>query len=142
MRKSRFSEKQIITILKGYQNGIWEHNFTVGHGQASPKCGLDSLTLGIDRLVLTTCVAYGSTGAQGDCRIQFPMCYGTEFTSKAILTWAEDTSVEWHYIAPGKPMQNAFAESLIGRLRDGCLYEQLFRGLNDARQIIERWRHD
>jgi Integrase core domain len=24
----------------------------------------------------------------------------------------------WHYIAPGKPIQNAFAESFIGRLRD------------------------
>jgi len=67
---------------------------------------------------------------------------GTEFTSKAILAWSEDQAVEWHYIAPGKPMQNAFAESFIGRLRDECLNEHLFRGLNDARQIIEAWRQD
>lgn len=67
---------------------------------------------------------------------------GTEFTSRAILAWAEDYSVEWHYIAPGKPTQNAFAESFIGRLRDECLNEHLFRGLHHAREIIERWRND
>ena len=36
------------------------------------------------------------------------MCYGTEFTSMAILRWCQETGVEWHYIAPGKPTQNAF----------------------------------
>ena len=29
---------------------------------------------------------------------------GTEFTSNAILNWADEAKVEWHYIAPGKPM--------------------------------------
>lgn len=67
---------------------------------------------------------------------------GTEFTSRAILAWTEDLAVEWHYIAPGKPMQNAFAESFIGRLRDECLNEHLFRNLRQARQIIEQWRDD
>ena len=28
----------------------------------------------------------------------------SEFTSNAILAWAAQTFVEWHYIAPGKPM--------------------------------------
>ena len=35
---------------------------------------------------------------------------GTELTSNAILRWTDDHKVEWHYIAPGKPVQNAFAE--------------------------------
>jgi len=42
---------------------------------------------------------------------------GTELTSNAILRWADDHKVAWHYIAPGKPVQNAFAESFIGRPR-------------------------
>lgn len=46
---------------------------------------------------------------------------GTEFTSNAMLTWASERSVEWHFIAPGKPMQNGVAESFNGRLRDECL---------------------
>ena len=39
------------------------------------------------------------------------MCYGTELTSSAILRWSQERRVEWHYIAPGKPMQNGFVES-------------------------------
>ena len=33
---------------------------------------------------------------------------GTEFTSNAILNWANEAKVEWHYIALGKPQQNGF----------------------------------
>jgi transposase InsO family protein len=51
---------------------------------------------------------------------------GTELTSNAILQWADDHKVAWHYIAPGKPVQNAFAESFIGRLRDELLNETLW----------------
>jgi len=36
---------------------------------------------------------------------------GTEFTSAAILCWSQDYCMQWHYIAPGKPTQNAFIES-------------------------------
>jgi putative transposase len=67
---------------------------------------------------------------------------GTELTSRAILQWQEDRRVEWHYIAPGKPMQNGFVESLNGRFRDECLNEHLFNNLRQARHIIEGWRID
>ena len=43
---------------------------------------------------------------------------GTEFTSNAILSFAQERQIEWQYIAPGKPTQNAFIESFNGRLRD------------------------
>jgi hypothetical protein len=46
---------------------------------------------------------------------------GMELTSNAILKWQQERFVEWHYIAPGKPMQNGFVESFNGRLRDECL---------------------
>lgn len=67
---------------------------------------------------------------------------GTEFTSHAILRWADESRVDWHYIAPGKPIQNAFIESFNGRLRDECLNETLFRSLPHARAILEAWRTD
>ena len=46
---------------------------------------------------------------------------GTELTSNAILSWADDRRIAWHYIAPGKPTQNAIIESFNGRLRDELL---------------------
>ncbi|WP_156876303.1 IS3 family transposase [Salipiger abyssi] len=67
---------------------------------------------------------------------------GTELTSNAILKWQEDRKVEWHYIAPGKPMQNGFVESFNGRLRDECLNEHLFANLRHARELISAWRED
>jgi putative transposase len=67
---------------------------------------------------------------------------GTELTSNAVLRWAADQGIEWHYIAPGKPMQNAFVESFNGRLRDECLNEHVFTSLGDARRIVESWRID
>ena len=67
---------------------------------------------------------------------------GTELTSNAILQWADDHKVAWHYIAPGKPVQNAFAESFIGRLRDELLNETLFRSLPHTHAALEAWRAD
>lgn len=67
---------------------------------------------------------------------------GTELTSRAVLDWTNRTGVEWHYIAPGKPVQNAFVESFNGRFRDECLNEEVFTSLAEARAVIERWRLD
>lgn len=65
-----------------------------------------------------------------------------EFTSNAILGWADKARVEWHYIAPGKPMQNGFIESFNGRLRDEFLNETLFTTLVQARIALSIWRTD
>ena len=62
---------------------------------------------------------------------------GTELTSNAVLASQQERAVEWHYIAPGKPMQNGFIESFSGRLRDECLNEHLFANLREAQRIIE-----
>jgi putative transposase len=62
---------------------------------------------------------------------------GTELTGMAILRWSQETRVEWHYIAPGKPQQNAFIESFNGRLRDELLNETLSRR---SAMCAKRWR--
>jgi putative transposase len=65
---------------------------------------------------------------------------GTEPTSNATLRWQQERCVRWHYIAPGKPQQNEFAESFNGRLRDERLNEHLFGNLPTTRPVIEAWR--
>ncbi len=74
-----------------------------------------------------------------------PLCVsdnGTELTSMAILRWSQETGVDWHYIAPGKPTQNAFVESFNGRLRDELLNETLFTSLAHARAALDVWKDD
>ncbi len=66
----------------------------------------------------------------------------TELTSNAILRWCSEHRIEWHYIAPGKPMQNGFVESFNGRMRDELLNETMFRNLAQARVVIAAWVTD
>lgn len=54
---------------------------------------------------------------------------GMELTSNAVLAWCGELGVEWHYIAPGRPMQNGSVESFNGRMRDELLNETLFLSL-------------
>ncbi|QQG35795.1 MAG: IS3 family transposase [Micavibrio aeruginosavorus] len=67
---------------------------------------------------------------------------GTELTSRAVLQWAAERKIEWHYITPGRPSENGFTESLNGKIRDECLNEHWFTSLAEARTIIEAWRQD
>jgi putative transposase len=54
----------------------------------------------------------------------------------------QGNGIEWHYIQPGKPQQNAFVESFNGRLRDECLNETAFSSLAEARAVLAAWRDD
>jgi len=67
---------------------------------------------------------------------------GTEFVSKAMDLWEAETGVKLTFIAPGKPIQNAFIESFNGKLRAECLDQNWFTDLADAKSVIEEWRKE
>ena len=67
---------------------------------------------------------------------------GPEFRGRALAAWSEERGVRLEFIQPGKPVQNAYAESFNGRLRDECLNANWFTSLGDARRKIEIWRQD
>jgi len=67
---------------------------------------------------------------------------GPEFASRVLDEWAYRHGVKLNFIRPGKPVENAYAESFIGRLRDECLNENWFITLKNARETIEVWRVD
>jgi putative transposase len=65
---------------------------------------------------------------------------GPEFVSKALDAWAYRHGVRLEFSRPGKPTDNAFAESFNGRFRDECLDQHWFASLEEARATIEAWR--
>ncbi len=65
---------------------------------------------------------------------------GPEFISKALDAWAYQNGVQLEFSRPGKPTDNAFAESFNGHFRAECLDQHWFASLEEARQIIEAWR--
>ena len=67
---------------------------------------------------------------------------GPEFRSQEMQKWAKKRGVQLHYIEPGKPMQNGFIESFLGKFRDECLNEEWFTSLTHARRKIEDWRKE
>jgi transposase InsO family protein len=84
-------------------------------------------------------VRYAPRTAYSAALSSFPMRYGIEFTSMAIMRWLQEAQIEWHYIAPGKPTQNAFIKSFNGKLRDELLNETVFRSLDHARSALAEW---
>jgi putative transposase len=74
--------------------------------------------------------------------VQLVLDNGPELISRALEGWAHQHAVTLHFIDPGKPIQNAHCESFHGRLRDECLNEHWFLGLDDARRSVETWRQD
>jgi putative transposase len=67
---------------------------------------------------------------------------GPEFISRVMQEWCEDKKVSWHYIQPGKPMQNAYIERKNGSMRRELLGAYAFESLKEARVMCEAWRND
>ena len=70
---------------------------------------------------------------------------GPEFISKALDAWAYQNGVQLEFSRPGKPTDNAFAESFNGRFRDECLNQHWFASLEEARpdrrSVADRVQH-
>jgi putative transposase len=67
---------------------------------------------------------------------------GPEFISQAMEQWSEANKVSWHYIQPGRPMQNAYVERKNGSMRRELLNTWMFESLREARIRCEDWRWD
>ena len=65
---------------------------------------------------------------------------GPEFRGRVMDRWAYETGVKLHFIEPGKPMQNGYAEGFNSTFRDQCLNEHWFTSIAEAQMMIEQWR--
>ncbi|MBB3121790.1 transposase InsO family protein [Massilia violacea] len=59
-------------------------------------------------------------------------------------TQAEEAALWQRHPHPcryGSPWQNGFVESFNGKLRDECLNREWFLSRQEAKLVIEKWRH-
>ncbi len=71
--------------------------------------------------------------------LKMRMDNGPERVLLALTQWTEEHGVLLEFIKPGKPTQNAFIECFNRTYRNEILDFYLFRTLNEAREITERW---
>lgn len=151
-RKRALGTRAPMAIPQG-QNQRWSLDFVsdtlVGGRRFSVLVVVDDFTRECLTLLVDTSLSGACVGRELDRLVALrgrPAMIvsdnGTEFTSYAILRRSEANCVEWHCIAPGKPMENGFVENLNGRFRDECLNETFFCGMPHARPVIEEWRSD
>ena len=67
---------------------------------------------------------------------------GAEFTSKRVRDWLSFLEVNTLFIEPGSPWENGYVESFNGKMRDELLNREIFYTLDEAKVLVERWRHE
>ncbi len=136
MRKRRARRKAIGTrapiLVEAKANARWSLDFV--HDQFASGQRFRILNI-LDDVTRECLAAIPDTSISGKRVVR-------ELTCNAVLGWCSDHKINWHYIAPGRPMQNGFVESFNGRMRDELLNETMFRNLAHARIVIRDWAHD
>ncbi|MBK8712095.1 MAG: IS3 family transposase [Niastella sp.] len=67
---------------------------------------------------------------------------GPEFVAKLAQAWSKANEIEFKYIQPGKPTQNAFVERFNKTYRGGVLDAYLFDNIDEVREAAQIWVDD
>ena len=142
-----------IRLRPLYRNHVWSYDFV--HDRTHEGRGLRLLTVldeftreclaipvarHLTRMDVVECLAelFVTRGVPEHIRSD----NGPEFTAKAVRHWLQRLGVKTVYIAPGSPWENGYIESFNGKLRDEVLNREVFDTLQEAKVLVERWRHE
>jgi transposase InsO family protein len=135
VKQGRFSEEQIIAILKEAEAGARVTELCRRHGISDATFYTwrsESLAIEVD-LSLTgervTRVLEQLRNRRGLPAV-IQADNGPELRGRVLDQWAYDNGVRLQFIEPGKPIQNAHIESVNARLREECLNEHVFVSLD------------
>jgi len=67
---------------------------------------------------------------------------GPEFISQLTQSWSKINEIEFQYIQPGKPSQNAYVERFNRSFRDHVLDAYSFDSIDQVRETSEAWIDD
>lgn len=67
---------------------------------------------------------------------------GPEFIATLMVQWSEVNGINFTYIQPGKPMQNAYIERFNRTYRQDILDSYIFEDIDQIREITQEWIKD
>src|SRR5882757_7179182 len=165
MRKSRFTEEQIVSILRetdrdavpivAKRHGVSEqsiYTWKKRFGSFQPddvrrlkqleqeNARLKKLVAERDLEIEVMKEVLSRLVSERGTPLYLRSDNGPEFVSRALLKWIVDQGIETSLIDPGKPWQNGTTESFNGKFRDECLSLEWFRSRAEAKVVIEAWR--
>lgn len=164
MKKGRFSEEQIIGVLKQLvadlksgQGSAEGHRAKKAGGACWPEDGRGVRHRALPDAFTRECLSLEVDTSLSSRRVTRSLeaiverrgmpeairCdNGPELTSRQFIAWCEERKIQRIHIQPGRPMQNGHVESFNGRRRDECLNANWFATLVDARAKITAWREE